>query len=65
MNVFIVLIPNEQERKRNTRIRHRFVEFVCLRFNLSNDNINSTYRSGLKTGMDLRGLESPGNLRAR
>ena len=41
MNVFIVSIPNEKERKRNMRIRNGFEEFFCLRSNLSNDNIIS------------------------
>ena len=41
MKVFIVSIPNEYERKRNMRIRNGFDEFVCLRSNLSNDNIIS------------------------
>ena len=39
MNVFIVSIPNERERKRNMRIENGFEEFFCLHFNLSNDNI--------------------------
>ena len=57
MNAFIVSIPNEQERKRNMRIRNGFDEYVCLRSNLSNDNmIISAQRPGLKTGMDFRGL---------
>ena len=30
--------------------------FFCLRCNLSNDNIISAWRPGLKTGMDFRGL---------
>ena len=38
------------------RIRNAFEEFVCLRSNLSNDNIMSAYRPGLKTSMDLRVL---------
>ena len=41
MNVFIVSIPNELERKRNMRIRNEFEELFCLRSNLSNDNIIS------------------------
>ena len=41
MNVFIVSIPNEQERKRNMRIRNGFEKYFCLRSNLSNDNIKS------------------------
>ena len=28
----------------------------CLRYNLSNDNIISAYKPGLKTGMDFKGL---------
>ena len=30
--------------------------FFCLRSNLSNDDIISAYRPGLKTGLDFRGL---------
>ena len=30
MNVFILSIPNELERKRNIRIQNGFDEFVCL-----------------------------------
>ena len=56
MNVFIVSIPNELERKRNMRIRNRFELFFCLRPNLSNGNIISAYRPGFKTVMDVRGL---------
>ena len=41
MNVFIVSIPNEEERKRNTRIGNEFEEFFCLRSNLNNDDIIS------------------------
>ena len=51
MNVFIVSIPNEQERKKNMRIRNGLEEFFCLRSNLSNDNIISALRPGLKTGV--------------
>ena len=54
MNVFIVSIPNEWERKRNIRIRNGF---FCLYSNhVGNDNIISALRPGLKTGMDFRGL---------
>ena len=35
MNVFIVSIPNERERKRNMRIGNGFEEFFCLHYNLS------------------------------
>ena len=51
---------------RNMRIRNGFDKFVCLRSNLSNDNIISAQRPGLKTGMDLEDRaahahqESPG-----
>ena len=38
MNVFIVSIPNEYERKKNMRIRNGFEEFFRFRSNLSNDN---------------------------
>ena len=41
MNVFIVSIPKERERKRNMRIGNGFEEFFCLHSNLSNDNIIS------------------------
>ena len=36
------------------RIRNRFDEFVCLRSNLSNDNIISAKRPGLKMDMDFK-----------
>ena len=39
MNVFIVSILNEKERKRNMRIRNGFEEFFSLRSNLSNDQL--------------------------
>ena len=38
------------------RILSGFAEFFCLRSNLSNDDIISAYRPGLKTGLDFRGL---------
>ena len=38
------------------RIRNGFEEFICLRSNLSSDNIISSYRPGVKTGMDFKGL---------
>ena len=43
MNVFIVSILNDlsTERKKNMRIRSGSDEFVCLRSNLSNENIVS------------------------
>ena len=41
MNLFIVSIPNEEERKRNMRIRNGFEHFFGSRSNLSNDNIIS------------------------
>ena len=56
MNVLIFSISNEEERKRNMRNRNGFEEFFCLRSNLSNDDIISAKRPGLKTGMDFRGL---------
>ena len=34
------------------RIRNGFEEFFCLRSNLSNDNIISALRTGLKTGLE-------------
>ena len=39
MNVFLVSIANEKERKRNMRIRNGFEELFCLHSNLSNDDI--------------------------
>ena len=56
MNVLIFSISNEEERKRNMRIRNGIEEFFCLRSNLSNDRIISAKRPGLQTGMDFRGL---------
>ena len=56
MSVFILLIPNEPERKRNMRIRNAFPKLFCLRSNLGNDNITSRLMTGLKTGMNFRGL---------
>ena len=41
INVFIISIPNEKERKKNMRIRNGFEELFCLRSNLGNDNIIS------------------------
>ena len=38
------------------QIRNGFEEFFCLPSNLSNDNIVSAERPGLKTGMDFRGM---------
>ena len=38
------------------RILNGFEEFICLRSNLSNDNIISALRPGLKTGIGFRGL---------
>ena len=38
------------------RIRNGFEEFFCLLSNLSSDNIISSYRPGVKTGMDFKGL---------
>ena len=38
------------------RIRNGFEEFLFLRCNLSNDDIILALSSGLKTGMDFRGL---------
>ena len=52
MNVFIVSIRNEYERKKNMRIRNGFEEFFCLRSNLSNDDIISALRPGVKTGVE-------------
>ena len=46
------------------RIQNGFGEFVCLRSNLSNDNIISAKRPGLKTGTEITffGLKSGQNL---
>ena len=52
MNVFIVSITNEHERKKNMRIRNGFEEFFCLRSKLSNDKKLSALRPGLKTGVE-------------
>ena len=38
------------------RIRNAFEKNFCLRSNLSNDDIISAERPGLKTGMDFMGL---------
>ena len=46
---------NKKERKRcefETDLKH----FFCLPFNLSNDDIISAERPGLKTDMDFKGL---------
>ena len=56
MNVIIVSIPNELERKRNMRIPKGFRECFCLGSKLINDNIISAWIPGLKTGMDFRSL---------
>ena len=55
MNVFIVSITNEYERKKNMTIRNGFEEFFGLCSKVSNDNIIFARRPGLKTGMDFRG----------
>ena len=41
MGIFIVSIPNEEERKKNMRLLNGFEEFFCLRSNLSNNEIIS------------------------
>ena len=41
MNVCMVSIPNEKERKRNRRIRNIFEDLFCLRSDLSNNDIIS------------------------
>ena len=38
------------------RIRNALKKIFCLRSNLSNDDIISAERLGLKTGMDFMGL---------
>ena len=48
MSVFIVSIPNEQERKRSMRIRNGFEEFFCLCPNLSNDDKISAQKAGAR-----------------
>ena len=40
------------KKERNTGIRNRFDEFFCLHSNLSNNNIISAKRPGLKTGLE-------------
>ena len=64
INVFIVSIPNEEERNRNRQIRNAFEEFFCFCSSLSNYDINyfclkarskNRYgfeRPGLKTGVE-------------
>ena len=52
MNIFIISVPNEEERQRNMRIRNILEEFFCLRSNLSNDDIISALRPGLKSGVE-------------
>ena len=52
MNVCMVSIPNEKERNRNRRIRNIFEDLFCLRSDLSNNDIISAYRPGLKTGKE-------------
>ena len=47
---------NVKERGRNMRILNGFEEFFCVHSNLSNNDIISVYRPGLKTGVDFRGL---------
>ena len=55
MNVFIISIPNELERKRKMNLK--WVSTICcLHSNLSNDNIISAKKLGLKTSMDFRDL---------
>ena len=56
MNVFIVSISNVKERRRNMRILNGFEELFCLRSSLSNDDIISACRAGMKKGVDFRGL---------
>ena len=53
MDVFVVLIPKDKARKSNMRIRiMEFKKSFCLRSNLSNNDIISTYVV-LKTGIDF------------
>ena len=47
---------NVKERGRNMRILNGFEEFFCVHSNLSNNDIISVCRPGLKTGVDFRGL---------
>ena len=55
MNVFIISIPNELERKRKMNLKW-ISTICCLHSNLSNDNIISAKKLGLKTSMDFRDL---------
>ena len=56
INVFIVSIPNQWERNRNMRIGHGLESFFYLRSSLSNHNIISPYRPGLKKAINFTGL---------
>ena len=51
MNVFIVSIPNELEEKYEFEM-----DLNSFLFALSNDNMISAKKLGLKTSMDFRGL---------
>ena len=53
MSVFIVLIPNKQERKRNMQIRNGFEKLFCLRSNLGNDNITSRLKDRSENGYEF------------
>ena len=53
MSVLILLIPNEQERKRNMRIRNAFAKLFCLRSNLGNDNVTSRLKDRSENGYEF------------
>ena len=54
LNVFVVSIPDEKERKIICEFKVDFKKSFCWRSNLSNDDIISAY-VGLKSGVGLRG----------
>ena len=51
LNVFVVSIPDEKERKIICEFEVDFKKWFCWRFNLSNDDIISAY-VGLKSGVE-------------
>ena len=56
MNVFIVLITNEYEKKKEIcEFEMHLKKLFYLRSILSNDEIVSALRPGLKKGVDFRG----------
>ena len=54
LNVFVVSIPDEKERKIICDFEMDFKKSFCWRSDLSNDDIISAY-VGLKSGVGLRG----------